>query len=390
MQLLGNLSPETFLRDYWQKKPLLIRQAIPGFLSPLSPEELAGLACEEDVESRLIFENAGGRPWHLETGPFDEQRFAALPDSHWTLLVQKANQLLPELAEFLQTFDFVPGWRIDDVMISYAPVDGSVGPHQDQYDVFLLQGLGSRRWQINTGDFTEAGLVEGTPLKILQTFEAEQEWILQPGDMLYLPPNVAHYGIALDDCMTYSIGFRAPSHAEMLTAWVDDHVTRLQDSQRYTDPDLVLQDHPGEITAAALRRVQTILLEQVSGREQNSRWFGRFITEPAAHLAYENRVDTPLNDKQFEALLQQADALYRSEFSRFAFIRHPADIGLYVDGVEISLGHEHEKLVALICDQRVLPAEQLTPLVQRPEALNLLTRLYNFGALWFGDETDED
>ncbi len=390
MQLLGDLSPEQFLRDYWQKKPLLIRQAIPGFLSPLSPEELAGLACEQEVESRLIFENAGGAPWQLETGPFDESRFAALPDSHWTLLIQKANQLLPELAEFLQTFDFVPGWRTDDVMISYAPIDGSVGPHLDQYDVFLLQGLGQRRWQINTGDFDEAARVAGTPLNILAEFEAEQEWILQPGDMLYLPPNVAHYGVALDDCMTYSIGFRAPSHAEMLSAWVDDHVTRLKDSQRYTDPDLVLQEHPGEITATALQRVQAILQEQVSNREQNHRWFGRFITEPAAHLAYENRVETPLTDAQFATLLQSADALYRSEFSRFAFIRHAQDIGLYVDGVEISLGHEHEKLVALICDQRVIVTEQLTPLLRHSGAITLLTRLYNFGALWFGDESDED
>ncbi len=142
MQLLGGLSAEEFLQQYWQKKPLLIRQAIPDYSTPLSPDELAGLACEQEVESRLILEKDADTPWQLEHGPFTETRFSQLPATHWTLLIQKVNQLLPQLAELLDQFNFIPNWRIDDVMVSYAPEAGSVGPHVDQYDVFLLQGLG--------------------------------------------------------------------------------------------------------------------------------------------------------------------------------------------------------------------------------------------------------
>ena len=204
--VLGTLSEERFLSDYWQQKPLLIRGAWPNFQAPIDADELAGLALEDEVESRLII----GSDYAVEQGPFAEERFASLPAREWTLLVQAVDLWVPEVAEMLRRFSFLPRWRIDDIMVSYATDGGGVGPHFDDYDVFLLQGSGQRRWQI--GDYCDANsaLSEHSQLKILDAFDAQQDWLLNPGDMLYLPPRLAHCGVAVGECCTYSVGFRAP------------------------------------------------------------------------------------------------------------------------------------------------------------------------------------
>ena len=236
LQLLGGITAREFLRDYWQKKPLLIRQAIPDFESPIDADELAGLALEEEVESRLVIEH-GERPWELRRGPFAEDAFGALPEREWTLLVQAVDQFVPEVAELLEQFRFLPSWRIDDVMISFAAPGGSVGPHFDNYDVFLLQAQGKRNWKIGQMCNSESPLLQHADLRILAEFEESAEWVLEPGDMLYLPPRLAHFGIAEDDCMTYSVGFRAPSAAEVLTHFTDFLAQYLTDEERYTDAD---------------------------------------------------------------------------------------------------------------------------------------------------------
>ena len=384
MQLLGGLTAEEFLQQYWQKKPLLIRQAIPGYASPLSPDELAGLACEEDVESRLILEKDADTPWHLECGPFAETRFSQLPDTHWTLLIQKVNQLIPELAELLDQFNFIPGWRIDDVMVSYAPKAGSVGPHVDQYDVFLLQGLGTRRWQINTQDSSHIPLQDTTSLQILQEFTPEQDWLLEPGDMLYLPPNVAHYGVAQEDCMTFSIGFRAPSYSELITAWVDDQTPQLPKHLHYQDPDLQVPRHNGEITTMALEKIRAIIRQQYIKDQEIDRWFGQYITEPPAGQL-PSEAENILSRDQFRLSLQNHDELWRSEYSRLAYICNADRVLLYVDGQEFELGTEHVKLVSLLCDRRRYQIEGMQSHISNDEALALLTSLYNMGAMEFPD-----
>lgn len=382
MQLLGGLTTEKFLRDYWQKKPLLVRQAIPDFSAPLSPNELAGLACEAEVESRLILEKYGTASWQLEHGPFDETRFARLPATHWTLLVQKANQLLPELAELLEQFNFIPSWRIDDVMVSYAPAHGSVGPHVDQYDVFLLQGLGTRRWQITTRDTSQNPLRDNTELQILREFMPEQEWELTPGDMLYLPPNVAHYGVALNDCMTFSIGFRAPRYSELLSAWTDDQTVQLPAQLHYQDPDLRLQTHSGEIDVPTRERIHAIIRQQFVSDQVIDRWFGRYITEPPSEsMPFEP--EFLLQPEQLESQLTACGELWRSEFSRFAFMRDNSTVWLYVDGQEFEFAPSYSEFVALLCDQRRYPLAQLAPHLPDSKARELLTTLYNMGAVEF-------
>ena len=251
--LLNQLTPAEFLAEYWQKKPLLIRQAIPDFVGLLSPDELAGLACEDDVQARIV--QRKNKKWTVKNGPFDEADFAKLPNKEWTLLVQSVNHHLSEAAELLKKFNFIPYARLDDLMVSYAPDGGGVGPHVDSYDVFLLQGIGKRRWKISAQ--TDLSLVEDAPLKILKHFETEQEWLLEAGDMLYLPPQIAHWGAAEgDDCMTYSIGFSALKTQELVHEFLNYLQDNIQAEGLYADADLRLQSHPAELSESMLNKVK--------------------------------------------------------------------------------------------------------------------------------------
>ncbi|VAX14522.1 FIG002776: hypothetical protein [hydrothermal vent metagenome] len=382
---LGKLTEQQFLSDYWQKKPLLIRQAFPGFSTPLSPDELAGLACEENVEARLILEKDGPTPWTLEHGPFAEERFTSLPETHWTLLVQEANRYVPDLSQLREKFNFIPHWRGDDVMVSYAPVHGSAGPHVDQYDVFLLQGLGHRRWMINLQPVDADNLLADSELKIMQDFHTSEEWILEPGDMLYLPPGVAHYGIALDECMTFSIGFRAPSHAELLSNFIDDRVVELDDSLRYTDEDLHIQKNPGEITGQALLQIRNILQQAVSDPGHINRWFGRYITEPRHDELPEQR-NPALNPAEFRAQLEQAGGLIRSEHSRFAFIQEEEHVYLFIDGQEYDLLVSWIYIAQLVCNHSQLKLDMLQAWLDDQVFIELFCALYNHGKFNFPEQ----
>lgn len=381
-QLLGGLSPETFLQEYWHKKPLLVRQALPGFTTPISPEELAGLACEAEVESRLVMERGGKTPWALEHGPFEESRFTELPESHWTLLVQECNKYLPELAALLEGFNFIPNWRIDDIMVSYAPDQGSVGPHTDQYDVFLIQGLGQRRWQISTDPVTEDNLIPGLDLRIMREFTAMKDWVLEPGDMLYLPPAVAHYGVAQGDCMTFSVGFRAPAKANMITGFAEEVASRLNDAQRYADADLQLQQHCGEITPQSLAKVREILHQALDDETAMARWFGEFVTEPKWEQE-RPQPDEPYTEAELLETLQHSGYLERSEYVRFAYIETAGETLLFIDGQSHSLPNNVAFAATLLCDRRHLSLELLSPHLDNPAFVNLLCQWLNAGYVFF-------
>lgn len=274
-----NLSAYEFLSEYWQKKPLLIPNAFPNFESPLSPDELAGLALEEDIESRIVIEQGKSGPWELQTGPFDETIFTQLPESHWSLLVQAVDLWIPEVKVLLQKFDFLPPWRLDDIMLSYAPVGGSVGPHFDYYDVFLLQGLGQRRWQIGQNCDHNSPRLSGTPLRILSHFECSQEWTLNPGDMLYLPPQLAHWGTAKNDCLTYSIGFRSPSLSDML----GDLATELMAQNHpayFRDPELTPAMANEAIHPLFIQQLKSLLSGLLDDENLLEEWFARYMTAP--------------------------------------------------------------------------------------------------------------
>jgi 50S ribosomal protein L16 3-hydroxylase len=304
LALLNALTPAQFLADYWQKKPLLIKQAIPNFTGLLTPDELAGLACEDDVQARIVEFKKG--KWSAKQGPFDENDFAKLPEKttpnhNWTLLVQSVNHFLPEAAELLQQFDFIPHARLDDLMVSYAPGGGGVGPHFDSYDVFLLQGQGKRLWRIS--EQTDLTLVDGAPLRILKQFDTAQEWLLEAGDMLYLPPHLAHWGIAVsdgaEDCMTYSIGFRAPKNQELATEFLGFMQDKLnQDALTiegiYQDPNLTLQAHPAEISQAMIHQVNENLQKIQWSDDLVGEFLGTYLSEPKPDIVFSKNKKMPI------------------------------------------------------------------------------------------------
>ncbi|WP_047539617.1 cupin domain-containing protein [Methylotenera versatilis] len=308
LTLLGGLTPSEFLAEYWQKKPLLIKKAIPDFTGLLSPDDLAGLSCEDEVQSRIA--QIKGKKWVLRNGPFDDTDFSQLPHKDWTLLVQSVNHYLPEAADLLAQFDFIPHARLDDLMVSYAPDGGGIGAHVDSYDVFLLQGSGRRNWKVsNQKDLT---LIEDAPLKILKNFESEQEWTLEAGDMLYLPPQIAHWGTAVgENCMTYSIGFRAPKVQELtheFLSYLQDNLSiksslKNTDNLLYTDPDLQLQNHPAEISATMLNQVSDMLQKITWDKQHVADFLGKYLTEPKPVVFFEPA--RKLSKKQFLANLQQ-------------------------------------------------------------------------------------
>ena len=274
--LLGEITPRQFLREYWQKKPLLVRQAIAGFQGLLAKPDLLRLATDGDVESRLVTRQKSN--WQMQRGPFTKKQMTQLPVGDWTLLVQDLNHFVAAGRDLLRQFSFIPYARLDDLMVSYAVPGGGVGPHFDSYDVFLLQGAGERRWRISAQrDLT---LAPDAPLKILKSFKAQQEWVLRPGDMLYLPPNIAHEGVAQSECWTYSIGFRAPSAQELAFNFLNFLQDELQIEGRYRDPDLRLPAHPGEIAKAMVRQTRRMLSKLSWNDETCARFLGIYLTEP--------------------------------------------------------------------------------------------------------------
>ncbi len=378
--LLGGLTPEQFLAEYWQKRPLLVRQALPGFRCPISPDELAGLACEEGVESRLILEKGGAHPWQLEHGPFPEERFARLPASHWTLLVQRVNHWVPDVADLLDHFAFLPGWRLDDIMISYAADRGGVGPHTDQYDVFLIQGLGRRRWQIDPTVTDATPLLDHPELRILAQFEAAEEWILEPGDMLYLPPGLAHHGVAVgDDCMTLSVGFRAPAHRDLVTAWVDDVIALLPDTLRYADPDLRPAEHPGEIDAAARARLRDIIRQAFIDDAAIDQWFGRYISTPVE----EPDPHGPPDAAAVMEHLRTGGTLRRCESARLFFIDENG-LTLFANGEAYPVPAAAHPLARRLCDTR-RHGRELLALLEDDTARNWFDNLLPAGILEYAD-----
>ena len=382
--LLGSISYEEFLRDYWQKKPLFIKNAIPDFESPIDEHELAGLALEEQVESRLVMETGpNGEKWHLENGPFKEERFNDLPQSHWTLLVQAVDHYIPEVAALMEAFDFIPSWRVDDIMISYAPKEGSVGPHLDYYDVFLLQAQGTRRWQIGGFADDKTPFIPDVALRILQEFDATETFICEPGDLLYLPPQLAHYGVSQsDDCMTWSVGFRAPSADEIVTSLADYIGESLCEDDRYQDPDLKLQTHNSKIGDDAIERIQQLVQEKLSDKATVKAWFGRYMTQPK-YLDQLVALEEPLTADTLQGELLSGAALCLSEGSRLAFSDTESGLILFADGDGFELSATDRPVVLTLTEQKYLTEDELSSCSEQFK--EIILELTNRGSLYLSE-----
>lgn len=341
---------DVFLRDYWQKRPLLIRNAFPGLQSPLQPEDLAGLACEDGVLARVIRHDRASDRYAVQHGPFEEAYFPALPRQDWTLLVQDVDKWDADVAALLPAFDFLPRWRIDDIMVSFAAPGGSVGAHVDQYDVFLLQAQGHRRWQIDARPGAPQDFRPDADLKLLREFDPSHDWVLGPGDMLYLPPGVPHHGVAEDACLTFSVGMRAPSAAELMGDYIDTLAAEADDRLRYHDPDLTAPRDPNEIDAAAMGRVvEALNAMRMNDPDRLGDWFGRFITVYRAAGEVSAGEAPPRSRIEIEWDLQRGAGLWRHPWSRMAWRRAHAKgraSSLYVSGQEFALPARDAQTIA--------------------------------------------
>lgn len=369
--LLGGLSPRQFMKTYWHKKPLLIRQAIPGFKPLLTRQALFDLAGQEDVESRLVAQGPGG--WAFRHGPFERRQLPALKTREWTLLVQGVDLHVQAVHELMQQFRFVPEARLDDLMISYASDGGGVGPHFDSYDVFLLQAHGKRRWRI--GRQKDMTLRDDVPLKILAHFEAEEEWVLEPGDMLYLPPRYAHDGVAEGECMTYSVGFRSPNRGELareILLRVADEVLEGLGEGIYKDPRQVAVTQPGEIPEALVDFARDALQDALSDPSVLHRALGEVLTEPKSNVWFEPAASGNPAEEVLRLSLRTR-MMYDQE-------------RVYINGESFDAGGRDAELMRDLADNRSLSAQAYRQLSRQARAL--VQDWLAAGWLWVPTEKD--
>jgi 50S ribosomal protein L16 3-hydroxylase len=369
-RVLGRLSDRRFLARYWQRRPLVVRGAFPRWRDPVEPEELAGLACEPGVDSRLVIKD----PWRVFEGPQRPARLRALPATRWTLLVQQVDRWLPAVAALRRPFRFLPTWRLDDVMVSYATKGGGVGPHVDLYDVFLVQGRGRRRWRI--AQRFDPALLEGIDLRVLRRFRAEQEWVLEPGDMLYLPPGVAHEGVALEPCLTFSIGFRAPSTADLALVAAQALIETGARERLVSDRGRPVARRAGEIDPASLRRmrehVRTALAEVPI--DVFARQVGDLLTTPRGEAPAPRRA---MPTSAVASRLRKGHVLERTPGTRVAWSATADGALLFVDGRSFSLAGALPPLAAVIAAREIVPASALP---SRPDVVALVRALVASGS----------
>ncbi len=358
LTLLGGLSPATFMKRHWQKKPLVIRQAIPGFSAPLERAELFDLAAQDDVQSRLVMQTpeAATEPWRLRQGPFARKALPALKKPGWTLLVQSVDLYDARVRALRDQFRFVPDARLDDVMVSYASDGGGVGPHFDSYDVFLLQAHGQRRWRI--GRQKNLDLQPGMPLKILAQFEPEQEFVLDAGDMLYLPPRYAHDGVALGECMTYSIGFRAPGAGELAQEVLQRLAEQACDEvgeALYRDPGQTAQAHAARIPTDLAQFARDAIDKALRDPLAIERALGEYLTEPKAQGWLEG-AQTDFDTGQGVQLDRRSTMLYD-------------DAHVFINGESFLAAGRDASLMRLLADGQALTAAQVGQLSESAKGL---------------------
>jgi len=373
-----------FLSDYWQKKPVCIRNGVAFQEALIAVDELAGLALEPEVESRLIENKGDVKDWQVIHGPLVEADFNKERDFPWTLLVQGVDCFVPQVHDFLAKFRFVPSWRLDDIMISYATQGAGVGAHFDRYDVFLIQGEGQRQWQIGQACSENSALMAHDQLCLLQNFDVHQEFILNPGDLLYIPPLIAHKGMAMSDaCVTYSVGFRSPSYGDVLASFADERSTDISADLRLKDQGFASKS--GEISAMDIAALMQFMQAQITP-ENVAQWFGKHSTEakyPALDMSEE-----AMDQAELEAIIKDGYGVLRvSEGVRLAYTwQGDGGLTLFVQGEALPCPPDATVFIEAIANQWVLEVEDIVPLLAHDAAKAMLLILHNQGYLYFADE----
>lgn len=388
LRLPGAMTPADFLAQYWQKKALMMPAALPEAVSPFTPEELEVLCGDSEIESRLVWSDEG--QWHLRPGPFTSSDFARLDGLPWTVLLQDIEKHFPELQAYMKPFDFLPRWRIEDLMISYATPGGGVGPHLDNYDVFLVQLSGHRRWRVDTRG-RPSEVTDHAGLRQVEDFRASEEWDVTRGDVLYLPPGLPHWGTASageSPCLTLSVGLRAPGADEILRAAADILASGPGAMARYTDPDLgVAESVPGLISRASVGRARALL--ERSSRLDNQELaicFGRLVTEPKPWLTSEPR-EQVVAAKELHARAEAGIGIKRHPFSLMAWHQADGALDFFVDGDHMKLPDHLLQLILSFCaDDGTLTGAEVATWLEDSLATEVLLHFLSLGKLIFEDE----
>ncbi|MGD9424474.1 JmjC domain-containing protein [Pantoea sp. NSTU24] len=363
-----------FIQRYWQKRPVVLKRGFKNFVDPLSPDELAGLAMENEVDSRLVSHQDG--KWQVSHGPFES--YDHLGENNWSLLVQAVNHWHEPSAALMRPFRFLPDWRVDDLMVSFAVPGGGVGPHFDQYDVFIIQGMGRRRWRVG----------EKMPLKqhcphpdLLQVepFDAIIDEEMEPGDILYIPPGFPHEGYSLENALNYSVGFRAPSGRELISGFADYALANELGSLRFSDPDVPARDCPSQILPQEIEGVRQLMLDVVNQPEHFERWFGEFISQ-SRHELDVAPPEPPYQPDEIYDALQQGDALSRLGGLRVLTIGD----AVYVNGEQV--GCSRPEVMAVLAHHSRITLADLGDALDDPAVLAQIAGLVNAGYWYFGDE----
>ena len=394
MSILGEITTEEFLRDYWQKKPLVIRGAFADFEMPFDAGELAGLALETDCPARIILEKGVApknttldhKKWTVQYPPFTDESFTSTPETHWTFLVNDLERYYPELGNLIEPFRFIPDWRIDDLMVSYAADKGSVGPHVDAYDVFLIQGEGKRRWQVVTDPDYPTELLQDSQLAILKNFKHDEEWLLDTGDMLYLPPNMPHHGVAEGECMTFSVGFRAPDTLGLTQSWLEsfnsdgkDAETKAIITKRFNDAERKIQKNSGEIAAEDIQKLSSLIMDLVKNQEQQLPIFlGKYLTETK-----NNEED---NEQVISSKFSKKADYERQSWTRISYIEDEQNksIHIFAAGLHVTLPQSERAAIQAFCEHYYYGAETLKNLFEYDEFKGMFKELLKGGNLSAG------
>jgi len=364
-----------FIQRYWQKRPVVLKRGFKNFVDPISPDELAGLAMENEVDSRLVSHQDG--QWQVSHGPFES--FDHLGENNWSLLVQAVDHWHEPSAALMHPFRMIPDWRVDDLMISFSVPGGGVGPHFDQYDVFIIQGTGRRRWRV--GEKTE--LKQHCPhpdLLQVEPFEAIIDEELEPGDILYIPPGFPHEGYSLENAINYSVGFRAPSGRELISGFADYVLARELGSRRFSDPDVQPREHNAEILPDELEGIRAMMLEVINQPEHFNQWFGEFISQSRHELDVAPPEPPYQPDEIYDALQQ------RARLSRLGGLR-VVSIGdaVFINGEQVS--SPHRAALTALANDLTLGHDQFGDALDDPSFLAQLAALVNSG-YWYFDSED--
>ena len=372
-----------FLAQDWQKRPRLLPQLV-KFDDPLSAEELAGLACEEEVESRLVL---GARDWTLRHGPFQESDFTSLAENNWSLLVQSVDIYSNAFKELQSLFTFIPKWRLEDVMVSFAAPGGGVGPHFDYYDVFLVQGSGQRRWRLGGKCQINAKLQKNSGLALLNSFNTEQEVILNAGDVLYIPPQFAHWGEAISDSFCYSIGFRAPSIADMLEGYSEGLIERANPAERFTNELGFSSNDSAEITIKDLNKAYSLLQQKTTNQLAFNKWFGAHMTLPKNPDLFCKLDEVPEYLELQGALIDNRTLMEINSASRMAYANLPQEQTLlfFVDGRVYVLSPSNLNVVSTICNLKYSFKEIFLTLNNNDELIYVALDMLREGSLLLSD-----